>query len=113
MDNTEVPSCDPVSVEHLEKLIDKANETKVEDEYLDAANKLKTKMKGNIQAREILQMLVDYPQREYPEPEQLDKNGKPIKKKDDPKVKKKKKKEPPFPTPEWAIELQSVVNQVK
>jgi hypothetical protein len=61
MDNTEVPSCDPASVETLEKLIDKASETKVEDEYLDAANKLKTKMKGNIQAREILQMLVDYP----------------------------------------------------
>lgn len=60
-------------------------------------------------------MLVDYPQREYPEPEPLDKNGKPIKKssKKDDKKPKKKKKEPPFPTPPWATELQSVVNQVK
>ena len=54
MDNTEVPSCNPTSVEELEKLINQAQETSVEDEYLDAANKLTTKMKGNIQAREIL-----------------------------------------------------------
>jgi hypothetical protein len=52
-------------------------------------------------------MLVEYPIREYPEPEQLDKSGKPIKK-DDKKPKKKKKKEPPFPLPEWATELEAV-----
>lgn len=53
-------------------------------------------------------MLQDYPQREYPEPEPLDAKGKPIKK--DPKAKpKKKKKEPPFPTPDWAIELDAVI----
>jgi len=69
MDNTVFEACDPGTVETLEKLIDKAAETKVEDEYLNSANKLKTKMQGNIQAREILQMLVDYPQREYPEPD--------------------------------------------
>jgi len=61
MDNTEVPSCNPALVDELEKLIDKAEETKVETEYLEAANQLKTKMKGNIQAREILAMLTDYP----------------------------------------------------
>jgi hypothetical protein len=55
-------------------------------------------------------MLQDYPPREYPEPEPLDKNGKPIKQnaKDKDKKPKKKKKEPPFPTPEWAIELDVV-----
>lgn len=54
MDNTEVPSCTTTSVEELEELIKKAEDTNVENEYLDAANKLKTKMRGNIQAREIL-----------------------------------------------------------
>jgi hypothetical protein len=57
-------------------------------------------------------MLADYPQRVYPEPEPLDAKGKPLKK--DPKAKpKKKKKEPAFPTPEWALELDAVVAQVK
>jgi len=40
-------------------------------------------------------MLEAYPQREYPEPEPLDKNGKPLKKDKNEKP-KKKKKEPPF-----------------
>lgn len=48
MDNTEVPSCTTNSVEDLDKLINRAQETSVEDEYLDAAKKLKTKMCGNI-----------------------------------------------------------------
>jgi hypothetical protein len=42
-------------------------------------------------------MLMDYPIREYPEPE--DPNDK---KKDKKAPPKKKKKEPPFPLPEWA-----------
>ena len=53
-------------------------------------------MSGNIKAREILQMLLDYPEREYPVVEVVD-------------PKKKKKKEPPFPTPDWALELDSVI----
>lgn len=66
-------------------------------------------MAGNIKARETLQMLLDYPEREYPEPEDPnDKN-----KKDKKAPKKKKKKEPPFDTPDWAIELEDVVNTVK
>jgi hypothetical protein len=56
--------------------------------------------------------LEDYPVREYPEPELLDKSGKPIKK-DDKKPKKKKKKEPPFPLPEWALQLEDVQKKVK
>jgi len=64
-------------------------------------------MKGNLQSREIFALLEAYPEREYPPPPELDKNGKPLKK--DPKEKpKKKKKEPPFPTPEWALELEAV-----
>jgi hypothetical protein len=65
------------------------------------------KMNGNIRAREILQMLLDYPEREYPEVEIVDpkKKKQQPKKEDDKKKKKKKKKEPPFPMPEWANEL--------
>jgi hypothetical protein len=71
-------------------------------------------MSGNIKAREILQMLLDYPEREYPEVEVVDpKKKKAVKKDDKEKKKKKKKKEPPFLTPEWATELESVISQVR
>ena len=56
-------------------------------------------MSGNIKARETLEMLLSYPEREYPEPED------PKEKKDKKAPPKKKKKEPPFPLPEWAEEL--------
>lgn len=59
-------------------------------------------------------MMLDYPEREYPE---LDnpvdpkkKNRSTAKKDDDKKKKKRKKKEPPFPIPEWATELDSLVS---
>lgn len=73
-------------------------------------------MSGNIKAREILQMLLDYPEREYPEMEIFDpkkKGAKAPPKKEEVKKPKKKKKEPPFPTPEWALELDAVVAQVR
>ena len=47
-------------------------------------------MSGNIKAREILQMLLDYPQREYPEMEIFDpkkKKGAPAKKEEVKKIK--------------------------
>lgn len=52
-------------------------------------------------------MLLDYPEREYPEVEIVDpkKKKQQVKKEDDKKKKKKKKKEPPFPMPEWANDL--------
>jgi len=53
-----------------------------------------------------------YPEREFPAPEPLDKNGKPLKKDKNEKP-KKKKKEPPFPTPDWALELDQIVGKVK
>lgn len=59
-------------------------------------------------------MLLDYPERVYPEPEVLDpkkKNNKKVEK--DKKVKKKRKKEPAFNTPEWATEIEAVINKVK
>uniref|UniRef100_A0A7S3CNM8 Uncharacterized protein n=1 Tax=Strombidium rassoulzadegani TaxID=1082188 RepID=A0A7S3CNM8_9SPIT len=105
-----IKSCDKEKVDKLQGLIDTANENNVEREYIDNAEKLSSQMSGNIKARETLQMLLDYPEREYPEPE--DPNDKKAKDKKAP-PKKKKKKEPPFPTPEWAEELDSVVQKVK
>jgi hypothetical protein len=71
-------------------------------------------MNGNIKAREILQMLLDYPEREYPEVEIVDpkkkKSASAVKKEDDKKKKKKKRKEPPFPIPEWANELEQLIS---
>ena len=73
-----------------------------------AAEKLTSQMAGNIEARETLQMLADYPEREYPEPED------PADKKKDKKAPpKKKKKGPAFPTPPWAEELSEVEKKVK
>ena len=69
-------------------------------------------MSGNIKAREILQMLLDYPEREYPVPEPVDPKKKKVKADEKEKKKKKKKKEPPFPIPEWATELEAVTSQV-
>ena len=78
------------------------------------ANGVCSKMEDNITARNTLQLLLDYPIREYPEPEPLDAKGKPIKQKEDKKKpKKKKKKEPNFPLPAWATELEDVQKTVK
>ena len=55
-----------------------------------------------------MQMLIDYPQREYPPEEELDPKTK--KPKAPPK---KKKKAPPFPLPDWAEELSEVQKKVK
>ena len=59
-------------------------------------------------------MFLEYPEREYPEEEVVDprnKNKQP--KKEEPKKKKRKKKEPPFPIPEWGLELDQVITQVQ
>ena len=69
-------------------------------------------MSGNIQARETLQLLLDYPVREYPE-EIEDQNQKKGKEKGKAPSKKKKKKEPPFATPEWALQIEAVIEKIK
>lgn len=101
-------------VETLTNLLEKAQENNVSAEYMTGADKLSHKMKGAIKAREILQMLLDYPEREYPIEEIVDpKKKKQVKKDDKEKKKKKKKKEPPFPIPEWATEIEEVVLKVE
>jgi hypothetical protein len=70
-------------------------------------------MSGNILARETLQTLLDYPERIYPEEEDPNDKNKKDSKKAPPPPKKRKKKEPAFPTPEWAVEIQAVIEKVK
>ena len=44
---------------------------------MEQATSLCSKMNDNIDARATLKLLLDYPEREYPEPEPLDAKGKP------------------------------------
>jgi hypothetical protein len=111
MEMTNVSKSEHDNVNQLKNLIERAHEHGVHDSYTLDAEKLQQKMNGNIRAREILQMLLDYPEREYPVIEVVDpkKKKSAVKKDEKEKKKKKKKKEPPFPIPEWATELQSLV----
>ena len=61
----------------------------------------------------MLQMLIEYPIREYPEVEEVDPKKKGAKDKDKDKKKKKRKKTEAFPLPDWAIELDAVKRQVQ
>jgi len=61
-------------------------------------------MDGNIKARHILSMFVEYPERVYPEEDLTD----PKKKADKKGKAKKKKKEKPLDYPEWGEELSNV-----
>ena len=79
----------------------------MEKPYIEQADKLTSQMSGNIKARETLQILQDYPERVYPEPEDPKKKDKKA-----PPPKKKKKKDN-FPTPEWALELDAVIAKTK
>ena len=92
--------------------IHKAKATGVAAEYTDRAEIYLDKMKRNIRSREILDLLEQYPLREYPEPPEPEPKGK-GKAPPPPPPKKKKKKEPPFPMPEWAKELSVVESEVK
>lgn len=103
-----ISTCDQEKVDKLQGLIDDAQKNQVETPYINEASTLTGQMSGNIRARQTLQMLQAYPEREYPEPE--DPNAKKDKKAPPPK---KKKKGPPFPTPDWAEELEAVINKVK
>lgn len=109
----QISTCDQEKVDKLQNLIDIANKNAVDKQYIDSAEQLSGQMSGNILARETLQMLLDYPIRIYPEPEDPNDKKKKANKKEEKKVKKRKKKEPKFDTPEWALELDAVINKVK
>lgn len=60
------------NVKELTELIDSAGKNSVEEIYIKNAEVFQKQMSENIQAREILQMFLDYPVREYPEVEVVD-----------------------------------------
>jgi hypothetical protein len=100
-------------VKVLEDLIQRAKATGVASQYTDTADIYSDKMSRNIRSREILDLLEEYPPREYPEEPEPDPKNKGKKAPPPPPPKKKrKKKEPPFPMPEWAKELTTVTDEV-
>jgi len=111
MEKVKVSASTHDDVKILEDLIHKAKATGVASVYTDTADVYLDKMKRNIKAREILDLLEQYPIREYPEIEEPDPKNK-NKKQAEPPKKKKKKKQPPFPMPEWANELKTVETEV-
>ena len=112
MEKVKVSASTHDDVKVLEDLIHKAKATGVASVYTDTADVYLDKMKRNIKAREILDLLEQYPIREYPEIEEPDPKNKNKKQPEPPKIKKKKKKQPPFPMPEWATELKTVETEV-
>jgi hypothetical protein len=112
MEKVKVSDSSHDDVKVLEDLIHKSKATNVASEYTDRADIYLDKMKRNIKAREILDLLEQYPPREYPEIEIVDPKNK-NKKVEPPKKPKKKKKQPPFPTPEWALSLDTLKEEFK
>ena len=111
MEKVNVSESTHEDVKVLEDLIQIAKATGVASMYTDKADINSDKMSRNIRAREILDLLEQYPPREYPEEPEPDPKNK-GKAAPPPPKKKKKKKEPPFPMPEWAKELQTVIDEV-
>lgn len=117
MEKVKVFDCGHDDIRILEDLINKAKSTGVATEYTDRADIYLDKMTRNKKAREILELLETYPDRVYPEVEEPDpKNRNKAKKQDPPPKKgkgKRKRKQPPFPTPEWCLELDTLKEEVK
>lgn len=111
MEKVSVSASTHDDVKVLEDLIQRAKVTDVSNQYTDTADVYSDKMKRNIRAREILELLEAYPPREYPEVAEPDPKNK-NKSAPPPPKKKRKKKEPPFPMPEWAKELPTVIEEV-
>lgn len=77
-------------------MINDAKKNQVESEYVQEAEKLTGQMSGNIESRHIMSMFLEYPEREWPQEDEVDPKKKDKKAKGNPK-KKKKHKEPEFP----------------
>lgn len=92
------------NVKELSDLISDAKKNAVEGQYITSAEKLTSQMSGNIESREILDMFLAYPEREYPEEIEID----PKKAKDKKAKPKKKKKQPQLQYPPWGEDLDNV-----
>lgn len=99
--------------ENLNNLNDKLNAAKscnVAENYMTEGTTLSENIRLNLDANDILKKFEEYPIRVYPEVEEVDPKKK--KKQEPPPKKKKKKKEPPFNVPEWAKELDNLIEKV-
>lgn len=113
MEKVDVSESTHDDVKVLEDLIQRAKATGVDSQYTDKADIYSDKMSRNIRAREILNLLEEYPPREYPEEPEPDPKNKNKKAPPPPPPKKKKKgKKVVFPTPEWAQKLETVIDEV-
>ena len=52
---------EPAKLEQLEETIAAAIQNQVDKEYIDVAQALVSRMKGNMQAKELLRLLMEYP----------------------------------------------------
>lgn len=94
VDTTDISNSTAEEIDKLKELIDTARNKQVAENYLVVASDICEKMQGSLSAHQILVLLTDYPQREYPEPVPIDpKTKKPIvQKQEKPKTPAKKKK---------------------
>lgn len=113
-----VTSRDQAKVDQLENLIDIAKQNQVEREYIELAESLAAQMKGHIEAHDVLELLLEYPERKYPAIKEVKEapakavliraapkapTSAPVKKAAAPKKPvAKKPKEPAFEPPAWA-----------
>ena len=52
---------EPAKLEQLKETITAAIQNQVDKEYIDVAQALVSRMKGNMQAKELLRLLMEYP----------------------------------------------------
>ena len=121
MSNLTVELSSPDNLFILNDKILNAKMSGVEEKYIETALELSKKIQLNLAAKELLELFVAYPLREYPKIEPIDPkkskfliiNNFNIEKKPEPQPKKRRKKEPPFLIPEWAKELKTLVDKVQ
>ena len=110
LSNITIDMASKENLDNLSQKVETAKNTGVSEEYVNKGVDLAEKFKLNIDAKDILQKFLEYPIREYPVVEEVDPKKK--KKAEPPPKKKKKKKEPPFLVPEWAKELNVLIEKV-
>ena len=112
LDNVTVQQSSKENLDNLSEKVDNAKKCQVDASYVDVGVDLVDKIRQNLSANELLGLFVEYPLREYPVVEVVDPKKKKKAASPPPKKKKKKKKEPPFIIPEWAKELNVLVEKV-
>ncbi len=110
LDNITVEQSTKENLDNLSEKVDNAKKCNVDTSYIGKGELLLEKISDNLKAKELLNLFVEYPIREYPIIEPVDPKKK--NKATSPPKKKKKKKEPPFNVPEWAKELTALVDKV-